>query len=106
VAYNLTSKILAADSNKVITMQTVATTKMSSKGQVVIPETIRNELGLSPGDQFVVVADGDVVIFKTISPPPMQQFDKIVEKARQQAEAAGMTEQDIEEAIRGARKKR
>ena len=43
-----------------------ATTKMSSKGQVVIPEAIRNALGLEAGSEFVVVAEGDVVILKTI----------------------------------------
>ena len=33
-----------------------STTKMSSKGQVVIPEAIRKRLGLNPGVEFVVVA--------------------------------------------------
>src|SRR5437763_236910 len=36
-------------------MPTLATTRMSSKGQVVIPEAIREELGLEPGAQFVAV---------------------------------------------------
>ena len=31
-----------------------ATTKLSSRGQVVIPEEIRITLGLSEGDEFVV----------------------------------------------------
>ena len=34
-------------------MKTLATTKLSSKGQVVIPEEIRNRLGLETGAQFV-----------------------------------------------------
>ena len=41
-----------------------ATTTSSSKGQVVIPEAIRERLGLKTGAQFVVVADRDVVILK------------------------------------------
>ncbi|HDN94572.1 MAG TPA: AbrB family transcriptional regulator, partial [Nitrospirae bacterium] len=36
-------------------MAPLATTKMSSKGQIVIPEDIRKRLGLKPGAQFVVV---------------------------------------------------
>ena len=87
-------------------MQSFATTKMSSKGQVVIPEAIRTELGLSPGDQFIIVAEGDVVILKTINPPPMKQFDKIVKRARQQAKSAGMSEQDVEQATGESRKAR
>ena len=43
-------------------METIATTRMSSKGQIVIPETIRKRLNLDPGAQFVVVGEGDVVI--------------------------------------------
>ena len=43
-------------------MEGLATTKMSSKGQVVIPEEIRKRLGLKSGSQFVVVGDKDTVI--------------------------------------------
>ncbi len=52
-----------------------ATTKMSSKGQVVIPENIRNKLKLKAGSQFVVVGEKDMIIFKSISPPSLDQFE-------------------------------
>ena len=42
-------------------MANVSTTKMSSKGQVVIPDIIRKRLNLKPGSQFVVVGDKDIV---------------------------------------------
>ena len=45
-------------------MTNLATTKMSSKGQVVIPEDIRKRLKLKAGSQFVVVGEDDVVILK------------------------------------------
>ena len=45
-------------------MANVSTTKMSSKGQVVIPENIRKQLNLKAGAQFVVVGEKDVVILK------------------------------------------
>ena len=80
-------------------MAGVATTKMSSKGQVVIPETIRKKLHLKTGDQFVVVGDGDVVILKSISPPTMGDFDDLITRARQSAADAGLVESDIENAI-------
>ena len=38
-------------------MATLATTRMSSKGQIVIPEEIRDRLGLQSGTQFVVLGD-------------------------------------------------
>jgi AbrB family looped-hinge helix DNA binding protein len=37
---------------------------MSSKGQVVIPESVRKALGLEVGAQFVVMGDGDTVVLK------------------------------------------
>lgn len=80
-------------------MPPVATTKLSSKGQVVIPEEVRNQLGLKAGDQFVVVGEGDAVILKTITPPSIRDFDAIIEKARKQARATRMKRSDIAKAI-------
>jgi AbrB family looped-hinge helix DNA binding protein len=56
-------------------MSAVATTKLSSKGQVVIPEDVRKELGLEPGAQFVVMGEGDVVILKRIEARSPRIFD-------------------------------
>lgn len=52
-------------------MTAYTTTKLSSKGQVVIPEVIREQLHLKEGDQFVVIGQGDTVIFKRITPPSL-----------------------------------
>ena len=87
-------------------MQALATTRMSSKGQVVIPEDIRNRLGLEAGAQFVVVGDNDVVIFKTIQIPSMLQFDGLVREARRKAQTSGMKRIDIAKAISRARGKK
>ncbi|CBE68032.1 MAG: AbrB/MazE/SpoVT family DNA-binding domain-containing protein [Candidatus Methylomirabilis oxygeniifera] len=66
-------------------MAGVATTKTSSKGQVVIPEGIRKRLGLTPGSQFVVVGEKDTVILKAISTPTLADFDELASEARRQA---------------------
>lgn len=80
-----------------------ATTKMSSKGQVVIPEEIRNRLGLGEGVQFLVLGEGDVIILKSLSTPSMKDFDRIVNKARKQAKSVGIKKTDIAKAIKGYR---
>jgi AbrB family looped-hinge helix DNA binding protein len=72
-----------------------ATTKMSSKGQVVIPEQIRKRLKLKAGSQFVVVGENDVVILKAISPPSMEDFDALIAEARRQGKEAGLKKSDI-----------
>ena len=86
-------------------METLSTTRMSSKGQVVIPEDIRNRLGLETGVQFLVVGDNDVVILKTITPPAMSEFDTIIRRARNQAKASGMRQTDIAKAVAKVRGK-
>jgi AbrB family looped-hinge helix DNA binding protein len=80
-------------------METVATTRMSSKGQIVIPETIRKRLNLKEGAQFVVVGEGDVVILKALTAPRMDTFDALIQQARQQAKNAGLERADIARAV-------
>lgn len=76
-------------------MSGLATTKMSSKGQVVIPEEIRKRLGLKAGSQFIVVGDKDTLILKAITPPSFDEFDELIAEARKQARMAGMKRTDI-----------
>jgi len=84
-------------------MANVATTKLSSKGQVLIPENIRKKLKLEAGAQFVVLGDKDVVILKKISPPSIDEFDALIKKVRKTAKQVGLKKSDIEMAIRKVR---
>ena len=87
-------------------MRGLATTKMSSKGQVVVPEEIRKRLGLKTGTQFLVVGEKDVVILKAISPPYMKEFDELIAQARKRVRQAGMKRSDVAAAIAKARGRR
>ncbi len=84
-------------------MSTPATTRMSSKGQVVIPEEIRTRLQLEPGTQFVAVGKGDVVILKKIAPPTLADFDALISEARRRARSARMKRSDITTALKSVR---
>lgn len=85
-------------------MSDTATTTLSSKGQVVIPEEIRARLGLKAGAQFVVLGDKDVVIFKVLQPPAKRDFAALVRQARQTAKQSGMRRDDITKAVARARR--
>ena len=87
-------------------MSNVSTTKMSSKGQVVIPENIRKQLNLKAGTQFIVVGEKDVVILKNISPPSLDEFDALIADARKKGKQAGLKRSDIKDAILKAREKK
>lgn len=83
-----------------------ATTKMSSKGQVVIPEEIRDNLKLKEGDQFVVIGQGDTVILKSITPPSLSEFLDLMKEATRTANSMGIKKSDVAKAIKKVRKDR
>lgn len=86
-------------------MNLLSTTKMSSRGQVVIPEDIRKQLHLSEGTQFVVVAHDNVLILKVITPPKLSDLKGVLDKIQAAAKEAGLTPEDVEQAIKEARQK-
>ncbi len=84
----------------------ISTTKMSSKGQIVIPEDIRQELGLSAGAQFIVIGSHDAVILKTIQPPSVGEVKSLLTEARKAARKAGAKRVDIDKAVKKSRAKK
>ena len=87
-------------------MATVATTRMSSKGQVVIPEDVRKALGLEVGAQFVVMGEGDTVVLKRIAVPAKSEVRAMLRKVRSQARRAGIKPSDVGDAVRRVRRGR
>jgi AbrB family looped-hinge helix DNA binding protein len=81
------------------------TTKLSSKGQVVIPEAIRETLGLSAGDQFVVIGRDNTVVLQTVTPPQMEDFQKLLAQARAEARRSGIKKSDVKKAISKIRRR-
>lgn len=86
-------------------MAAYATTKLSSKGQVVIPEEVRRTLGLNEGDQFLVIGQGDAVILKTITPPKIEEFQELLSKARAEGRKARIGKADLKSAIARVRRR-
>ncbi len=85
-------------------MDKIEVTSMSSRGQVVIPLDIREELGLREGEKFIVMGEDDTVILKKIKIPSFENFDRLIKKTREFAKSRGINEKDVEEAIKRARK--
>jgi AbrB family looped-hinge helix DNA binding protein len=81
----------------------LTTTKMSSKGQVVIPEIIRRQLGLKTGDEFIVVSKGDSLMLKVIKPPSLDEFKALQKELQTQARKIGLKQKDVAAAILKAR---
>ena len=84
-------------------MEDVTTTRLSSRGQVVIPDAIRRRLSLEAGAEFVVIGEEDTIVLKRIRKPAMHEFDTIMARARQAARRAGLRRSDIATAIEAVR---
>ena len=52
------------------------------------------------------MGENDVVILKTIKPPSMAEFEKLIAKARIQGKKAGLKQSDITAAVAKARGRR
>jgi AbrB family looped-hinge helix DNA binding protein len=84
----------------------ISTTKMSSKGQVVIPDEIRKRLKLKEGAHFVVLGDGDTVVLKRVAPPAVEDIRELLADAEKQAKQAGLKKADVRKAISEVRKRK
>ncbi|MGU9982029.1 AbrB/MazE/SpoVT family DNA-binding domain-containing protein [Phreatobacter sp. HK31-P] len=46
----------------------MATTRLSTKGQLVVPKATRERMGLTPGTSFTIIEEGNRVIFEKSEP--------------------------------------
>ncbi len=61
--------------------QELEITTMSEKGQVVIPQLFRKEMGLKTKTRFVVMRKGDIIVMKTLRVPDVKKkWDSIFKK--------------------------
>ena len=81
-------------------MEKLEITSMSSRGQVVIPLDIREQLGLKEGEKFFVVGEEDTILLKKMTMPSFKNFDKLLHKTRQFAKEKNITKTDVESAIK------
>lgn len=77
----------------------IETVKMSSKGQIVIPQDIRGELNAVEGTVFAVIGSKDSVILKKINIPSkedlIKELEMIAKEGKKRLIAKGMKELDI-----------
>ncbi len=83
---------------------TIDMVTISSKGQIVIPKKILKALGLKKQDKLLVFNKGENILLKKIKP---EMFEKSLRDMllpiRQEAEAKGLTEKDVEIEIKANR---
>jgi AbrB family looped-hinge helix DNA binding protein len=85
-------------------MDKLEVTKLSSKGQVVLPQSIRRKLRLEEGEKFIVLAERDTVILKKLERPAREQAKKLIKASQAWAKKVGLTQADLNRVIRDVRK--
>ncbi|MFH1409125.1 MAG: AbrB/MazE/SpoVT family DNA-binding domain-containing protein [Nanoarchaeota archaeon] len=79
-------------------------TKISSKGQIVIPSDIRKELGLDTGSKLVVSTIDDFILLKKVTiPDPKDEFLKLTAWGRVHAKKKAWKPEDVERMVHESR---
>ena len=81
-------------------------TAVSSKGQVVLPKPIRECLKIDAGTKLLVISDGQSIILKPFAMPDFSEFQNLMDAAASWANDAGMTEEDVSDAVKAVRKRK
>jgi len=76
---------------------------MSSKGQIVIPQGIREELNAAEGTVFAVIGSRDKVILKKLETPSendlIMELGEIAKEGKRRLQSKGIGESDIKEIV-------
>jgi len=78
-------------------------TTISEKGQIVIPHSIRKELGIKPKTKFLVYGKGDTVIMKKLELPDMKKEWNEIFKAMDKKNLQ-LSENEIQKEVAETRK--
>jgi AbrB family looped-hinge helix DNA binding protein len=88
-------------------MECVEVTSMSSRGQIVIPQKLRERLGFTEGEKFIVLGENGTIILKKIEQPSKEELikrlDALAEKTRKKVEGSGIKEGDVPKIVHKAR---
>lgn len=87
-------------------MTQLQVTSVSSKGQVVIPDDIRETLGISTGTKMVIFTDGDNVLLKPIQESHFDTFKKLVKESKKLITKTGFKKASLQKLIKQARYER
>lgn len=84
-------------------MEKLEVTSLSSRGQLVIPQGVRDRLKLHEGEKFIVMGEGDTLILKKIEIPAFKGFDKLLKKTRDFVKVQEIKPEEVDKAVKRAR---
>ena len=89
-----------------MTSADVELVKMSGKGQLVVPQDVREDSGLNPGERFVAFPIEEGVLFKKVKIPKVKlDFESLSKEIESQFKKNKVQKSDVKEAVKWARKR-
>lgn len=73
-------------------MENIEITSVSSRGQVVIPQSLRDRLKIHEGEKFVIIGEDNTIVLKKLEMPSFSGIDKLLKKTREFAKQKGLKE--------------
>ncbi|MEA3559597.1 MAG: AbrB/MazE/SpoVT family DNA-binding domain-containing protein [Candidatus Thermoplasmatota archaeon] len=86
-------------------MSEVTLTRLSSKGQIVIPKDLRELLGLKTGEFFAMYGENETIVLKKIDIPSDQDFKDLLQWGSDFAKEKKIKKSDLLKAIKEIRSK-
>ncbi len=86
-------------------MESMQITTMSSRGQIVIPQALRDVLALGEGAKFLILGEGDTIILKRLEVPSTDELRALLAHSRQIAKKGKLKKSDLKKVIAQERKK-
>jgi len=84
-------------------MALLSLSKVSSKGQVVIPKKVREKMGIVEGDRVLVYATGNVVVLRRVKESE-SVLSTVSSSVRRKVAEKAVRAEDVKEAIASVRK--
>ena len=80
-------------------------TRLSEKGQVVIPNEMRKKMKLKDGTRFVVLGLDDTIVLRRVElSQERDRLKRLLGEARKKARTSGFSQREIERLIKSSRK--
>ena len=80
-------------------MYSIETAKMSSKGQLVIPDAFRRQYGWKAGMTLLMIGTGNAVVLQSLQLPSEEQVDQIVAQTKTVGDSVASRVRDAKTAL-------
>jgi len=73
----------------------VEITRVSTKGQIVIPQKIRDKMDLEEGNILTIIEGEDSIILKKLETPNIKSWEEATKPFRIASKKSGFTQEDL-----------